>query len=383
MLLSIKTMYRNVRMGLRKIQYEKRYRQQKSSLLQELAEKNERYSLFITNDNLGGTKQFENNYVNGHQHIVVLRRHSYGERPDLIYEIIDCDSGNMCLLHLEELVLLESVAFDKIIVNTMVHFSETLFFLQKIVEYKKKNQLCKLIYMVHDFNSICVNCNLFVHNHFCKIDCEQEQCALKLGNSVIKIHEWRAAWQEFLSQCDEVRCFSHSSKMLILQAYPELEHSTIKVIPHDTSFIEFHKISGLDKLSFHLGIVGNCGADFKGKSVVEKIIKQYGDKIPITLIGSEYRQFRLRRKFVRYMGSYQHNELQNILEENKISCVLFPSIWPETFSYIVSELMAMDIPIICFDYGAQAEKVKKYEKGEVCKDVAELMLNIDRRVEKY
>ena len=47
--------------------------------------------------------------------------------------------------------------------------------------------------------------------------------------------------------------------------------------------------------------------------------------------------------------------------------------WPETFSYVVSELMQMDIPIISFDFGAQGEKLKHYEKGILCKDIDEMI----------
>ena len=32
----------------------------------------------------------------------------------------------------------------------------------------------------------------------------------------------------------------------------------------------------------------------------------------------------------------------------------------------------MDIPIVCFNYGAQAEKVRKYGKGTVCNSVEEM-----------
>ena len=43
--------------------------------------------------------------------------------------------------------------------------------------------------------------------------------------------------------------------------------------------------------------------------------------------------------------------------------MLFPSIYPETFSYVVHELMAMDLPIAAFNIGAPAEKLRHYAHG--------------------
>jgi glycosyltransferase involved in cell wall biosynthesis len=40
--------------------------------------------------------------------------------------------------------------------------------------------------------------------------------------------------------------------------------------------------------------------------------------------------------------------------------MLFPSIWPETFSYVVAEMMAMRLPIVAFDLGAPAERLRGY-----------------------
>ena len=60
------------------------------------------------------------------------------------------------------------------------------------------------------------------------------------------------------------------------------------------------------------------------------------------------------------MGRYKVSELDKIIMEQGISAVLFPSICPETFSYTVSELIHVGIPVACFNLGAQAEKIKGY-----------------------
>ncbi len=45
--------------------------------------------------------------------------------------------------------------------------------------------------------------------------------------------------------------------------------------------------------------------------------------------------------------------------------MLFPSICPETFSYVVHELMDMKLPVASFNFGAPAERLASYSKGLV------------------
>ena len=71
---------------------------------------------------------------------------------------------------------------------------------------------------------------------------------------------------------------------------------------------------------------------------------------------------------IHYQGRYEISKLDNVIEEQGISTVLFPSICPETFSYTVSELIHVEIPIACFDLGAQAEKVSTYKYGQIIAD---------------
>jgi glycosyltransferase involved in cell wall biosynthesis len=52
-----------------------------------------------------------------------------------------------------------------------------------------------------------------------------------------------------------------------------------------------------------------------------------------------------------------------IVEKIGANIFLMPSICPETFSYVTQELIDMEVPLVCFDIGAQAEKIKNYHKG--------------------
>ena len=80
---------------------------------------------------------------------------------------------------------------------------------------------------------------------------------------------------------------------------------------------------------------------------------------------------------------YKHENLVEIVEKYDIDIFIIPSIWPETFSYTTEEIILMQKPIICFNLGAQAERVSKYDKGYIAEDISakaiyEKLLEFDR-----
>lgn len=349
----------------KKMQYEKQYRNELSHNVFDIITNGISYSLFITNDNLGGTRQYEKNYLESNKGVIVLRRMSYGERPDLIYQVWNTDNNKTRLLHLSELYCIWDFIFTKIVISTLVHYSELNYFIDAICKYKSKNVKCYIVYLVHDYDAICVNCNLFIVDHYCNLQCNKEKCDLRLSNKQININQWRVKWNKLFATIDEIQSFSNASNDLIKKVYSDISTEKFTVVPHDINYIQFKPIEIKSTLPFKLGIVGNCNSDFKGRPFVKKIIRQLGDDLDIRLVGSDFRFYRICKKKVKYLGAYEHKQLQVILEEQHITCVLFPSLCPETFSYLVSELIAINIPIICLNYGAQAEKVREYKLGVV------------------
>ena len=62
-------------------------------------------------------------------------------------------------------------------------------------------------------------------------------------------------------------------------------------------------------------------------------------------------------------GKYQHDQLSKLIESSGANIFFFPSIWPETFSYVVQELITMKLPTASFKLGAPAERLEIYPKG--------------------
>jgi glycosyltransferase involved in cell wall biosynthesis len=72
---------------------------------------------------------------------------------------------------------------------------------------------------------------------------------------------------------------------------------------------------------------------------------------------------RVPDEIVTVTGHYEPEQLAEIIKNSEVNIFLFPSIVPETFSYVAHELVAMGVPLACFNMGAPAELVRTYKNG--------------------
>ena len=69
-------------------------------------------------------------------------------------------------------------------------------------------------------------------------------------------------------------------------------------------------------------------------------------------------------------GPYHQEDLPDLVEKTGVNIVLFPSTFPETFSYVMHEIMQMELPVVAFDRGAQGESARTYRFGIIAKDMS-------------
>ena len=67
-------------------------------------------------------------------------------------------------------------------------------------------------------------------------------------------------------------------------------------------------------------------------------------------------------------GPYRRDDLVDLVEKHGINMLFFASVWPETFSYVVGEMMALGLPIVAFDMGAPAERLRTYPLARLVAD---------------
>lgn len=277
------------------------------------------------------------------------------------------------LSELEKIML--QLNIQEVIISNLVSYPNVLGMLNIIRNIKRPNMLISA--RGHDFYSVCLFYTLVNGDKFCgwpnNADCQKcfpinthnGKRDKKLLSGIKNIDIWRKAWYDFYRDIvDEMIVFSQSSYDIFTETYPCLIDKT-QIIPHDVPYLR--PIRECKGELITIGILGAIESVSKGKKIVqelEKIIATYND-IKLVVIG-EYKA--LSNKTI-VIGRYRRENLSDIVSENNINIILIPSIWPETFSYTTSEGMLMGLPVACFNLGAQAERVSKYNKGLIIEEI--------------
>lgn len=298
------------------------------------------------------------------QEVVIIRYTT--DREYVISRIIkECEvsAGSSSL---NELFQLLPNQIQYIWVNELVSYPELGMVMDKILKTAQKSG-AKISFMTHDYYCVCPSFNLLDKDgKYCNV-CDPEDCTYRC-RFPIDIASWRRIWELFLSFCDEIIVFSQDSARILQRCYPQLNN--IRVIPHEVAFIR--KINS-PKRTAHLtvGVIGVITVP-KGENIIKEMIELIRERhlpVRMTIIGDAIKVIP-DGEFISITGKYNRDDLPEILERNRIDVVLIPSIWPETFSYTTSEAMYMGLPVACFNIGAQAEKIKLYEKGIIIPDIS-------------
>jgi glycosyltransferase involved in cell wall biosynthesis len=275
------------------------------------------------------------------------------------------------------LTTLSTISIASITYNTAVSFvgAETL--AELLINIKQQHQ-AKLTVLLHDYFCICPSHFLLDANGlFCNIP-DPKICRQCLPNNTHgftslfqgEVMQWREAWAPMLQQADEIIGFSQSSIDLLKRAYPNnpnqqvgIRHESIILRPHTTSYLDKSTVEVRQTEQLVIGVVGQIGFH-KGAEFVRQlahIIERQGSTERIAIIGTL--EGRANSNVVCQTGMYQRNQLATAIQKSGANVMLFPSIWPETFSYVTQEIIELNLPLACFNYGAPAERVKAYSKG--------------------
>ena len=226
----------------------------------------------------------------------------------------------------------------------------------------------------HDFLAVCPSHTLLNRDgRYCNVPnleiCRKCLPANQFGFCTLfvsgTIDDWRKTRGDYLAAASKILCFSHSSKEIIRKAYPELPEAKFEIRPH-TIHQPPLRVPNISRCGpVHIGVVGNIqfhkGANII-KELAEEIVRRRSS-IKISIIGTI--DSKCSSTVVSVTGAYEWTKLPDLIEKSGANVFLLPSIWPETFSYVTQELISMQVPLVCFDLGAPAERVAGYPLGRV------------------
>jgi len=288
----------------------------------------------------------------------------------------DCDGMLFCTSSIEDVFAILSVSrSESIIINSLYGFPDIPLVISKIVGLVRTLK-ATLDVKIHDFYAICPSPHLLnFEGKYCGVPQDLKKClkCLKKNhgwfhswypkkNRPVNITEWRKSFLELFEMANSISVFDQSSIEILSKGFKLGSHK-IGVTAHDDDYFKSNNlVSLLGKL--HIGVLGTLTI-IKGAVVINALaeyIEKQGMGIPITVVGKSLVPM---GSGIKVLGSYDNNNLAEVVRREGINVILISSIVPETFSYTISEAMKMGLPIVAFDIGAQGNRVKRYKMGKV------------------
>ncbi len=251
--------------------------------------------------------------------------------------------------------LFNSFRFD------IVHVHHFLFQTFDVVNIAKKYNTYAIA-TLHDLYMLCPSINMIHKGKFCH-QINPEECtkcfAKKHKISENVLNNWQKNAYETLQKVDKIIVPSENTKQLFLKTYPKLN---IDVIEHGVEVLLPEKSKKSEKTTFDIAFVGAM-EKHKGSEVLKKIIAQNPD-FNIHLFGKTFdKALENNTEKYTYHGPYQRGELPQLLIDHQIDLVCMFTIWPETYSYTLSETYMAEIPVLAYDIGAVADRLKQDKLG--------------------
>jgi GT2 family glycosyltransferase/glycosyltransferase involved in cell wall biosynthesis len=180
------------------------------------------------------------------------------------------------------------------------------------------------------------------------------------------LSHWISKNSTLLEHAQAVVVPSHDTATRIAAHFPRL---VTRYMPHPES-VEHCLISRETDAAHNtrIAIVGGISVQ-KGCEVIRKLaahIDMVNAPMSIEVIGAvEDTVLFAGIASMKIGGSYRPHELPARLAQLDPHFVFFPAVWPETYSFVLSEIWAAGYPAVAFDVGAIAERIRATGAGVV------------------
>jgi GT2 family glycosyltransferase/glycosyltransferase involved in cell wall biosynthesis len=233
-------------------------------------------------------------------------------------------------------------------------------------------------FTVHDYFAICPRVNMISQEGVYCNDMNGERCNQCIDvngvhpsvhsayNAIIgDIGGWRDFYYGVLRKSRKIFCPSEDVETRVLK-YFDLDNLAMKYNSFPLQTVEMPSIERSEDIN--IAIIGAIGPH-KGFFVLKDCV-EYANKnmLPIKFIFIGYTcDDTSLSKFsnVIITGEYTKDDLPDLVKRYKCHVAALLSVWPETYSYTVSEALALGLWPVVFDIGAQMERVRKHDFGTI------------------
>ena len=207
----------------------------------------------------------------------------------------------------------------------------------------------------------------------------------------VDIVDWRRRFGAFVAKSDRIFAPSQWAGDTLLKYYPgaRVEVSPPRPVhaPAGT-MLHLHPSTPFDLPDDghrHIGVLGAVGPE-KGARHVEALarrIRERGLPLRIVVVGYMDRAKREQSddRVLTVHGHYDESEVASLLDHYRVSLLLFPPIWPETFSYTLSEGWHAGRAALVPPVGALAERVAASGAGWMMRGFPDADAMLDQLLE--
>ncbi len=192
-----------------------------------------------------------------------------------------------------------------------------------------------------------------------------ERCVADIGSNLtenITVSSLRQRSERWLTGARKTVAPSKDAADRLLRHFPGLK---IDVKPIEQSLVARPKAVAVSG-RIRVALVGAIGIH-KGFEVLLACAKDAETRdlpLEFTIIGySKHDQPLIDTGRVFITGGYAEQEFPELLRREQPNIILLPSVWPETWSYTLTYALASGLPIVAFDIGAIAERLKELGTG--------------------
>ncbi|MCX7946525.1 MAG: hypothetical protein N2557_06105 [Hydrogenophilus sp.] len=276
--------------------------------------------------------------------------------------------------------LLDTLPLSHLLLNNLVGHPDPLAILATLTARKQRDPNLTLIVALHDQFPLCPSPHLIGPDAiYCGLPDDPQHCRRCLSHNPqpflslyrhIPLEHWRAIWHTFLLHVDQIRYFTPSMRQLLLTLYPDLPSQALSYQPHPVPPLTPAEQAEWQALyprllppppPYRIVLVGAITHTAKGNHLAVALIdRAHQRRLPITwhtigqLIPSPLAPHT-------QTGPYTLSQLTPHLIAARPHLILFPSVAPETFSYVLHELLRYHaLPIALFPIGAQADLLQRH-----------------------
>lgn len=306
---------------------------------------------------------------------LTLRAFSGGEDKEGRFKSFFCDDMALKNHVVEKSFseILESFSID------VVHFQHLLGFPLSLIEVAKSKDI-KVIISVHDYFFWCPSYKLLspLENKglsFCFFEKDSIKCARclnLLGKKGIDGETVRKR-REYIN-----RLLSISDAIVVPTKYVQDIFYAIYSSLGDKIVVIEHGVKVKESLTDALRRNDSINVAYLGAFTYEKGAEKFIELVRVMNYSSELREVNfyiigeigyplpgdvLKLKTLKVIGAYRRDELPELLKREGIDVILLLSLWPEAYSYTLSESIMNGVPVIATDLGALRERIAKYSVG--------------------